>query len=114
MMGESKEQVEAREKAINTLLAALEATYIKNITHWKSRTALAIALYEMGYRMPSDNERNTALSVVIEAIKSKGVLASLNSKFASPEVKARSDKGIFISFEQLQEIEITAQKASKR
>ena len=105
MQGEGKAEIERREREINTLLAALESTNIKNITHLRSRKALAIALHEIGYRIPSDDACSEALSVVIERIKSKGVLSSLNSKYASPEVKARSDKGVFISFEQLQELE---------
>jgi len=110
MMGEGKEQIEARERGIRTLLAAIESTNIKNITHSKSREAFAIALYKIGCRIPTDGECATALSIVIERIKNKGAYASLNSRFASPEVKSRSDKGVFISFEQLEELEI-AQKS---
>lgn len=110
MLGESKEQIWAREKGIKTLLTTIEATGIRNITHLRSRTALAIELYEAGYRIPSDSECNAALKVVIERIKNKGVFASLNSKGASPEVKARSDKGVFISFDRLEELEANCSK----
>lgn len=110
MYGESQDTIASREKAIGTILAILESTNIKNISHAKPRTALAIALYEAGCRVPSDNECNLALAVVIERIKKMGCYAGLHSKLASPEVKAHSDKGVFISFEQLDELERIAQK----
>lgn len=105
MYGESEDAIASRKNGIGTLLAILESTQIRNITHTKPRTALAIALYEAGCRVPSDHECNLALQVVIERIKKMGCYAGLYGKGASPEVKAHSDKGVFISFEQLEALE---------
>lgn len=100
----NKTEEDRRKDEIDTLFADISECELRNISHWKPRMGLAIWLYEKGYRIPETNLSKTALRVALEWIKAKSVFSSLNSKYASPELKAKSPKGIFISFDDFNDL----------
>lgn len=99
-----KTQEEIRNAEIDKLFDDISECEIRNISHWKPRKSIAIWLYEKGYRIPETNLAKTALKVALEWIRAKSVFSSLNSQYASPELKAKSPKGIFISFDDFNDL----------